>query len=72
MRWGHSELEPAGSVVLSVRNEGKPPNTRANSPLTGTPDRASTPVHQAGRETLLIPNIGPADRCLRSTPRKRR
>ena len=28
MRWGHSELEPAGSVVLSVRDQ----NTRANSP----------------------------------------
>ena len=50
--------------MLSVRNEGKPPDTRANSPLTGTPDRASIPVHQAGQLTLLIPNIGPADRCL--------
>ena len=70
MRWRHSELEPAGSVVLSVRNEGKPPNTRANSPLTGAPDRASTPVHQAGQLTLLIPNIGPADQCLAVAPPK--
>ena len=48
MRWGHSELEPAGSVVLSVRNEGKPPNTSERN-SSGPSGRPGDPPHPGTR-----------------------